>query len=189
MNKGGNKQKKKANRSKNVQEARKLEIREDDTQIYGQIIKALGNCKMQVKCHDGKDRMCHIRGKMRNRGARLVTDDIVLISIRDFQNNEGDIIFKYTSDEVRKLKSVGSEKPYIESLLSNNETQLNKNSSNDVTKEVSFEFDSSVDSTVNKKSESTKKVTKNFTSIVSNGDESKGIPGSINEEPFDFESI
>lgn len=33
--------------------------------------------------------------------------DIILLSLRDFQDNKGDVILKYTSDEARMLKSYG----------------------------------------------------------------------------------
>lgn len=33
--------------------------------------------------------------------------DIVLISLRDFQDDKADVIVKYTSDEARNLKSYG----------------------------------------------------------------------------------
>lgn len=33
--------------------------------------------------------------------------DIILLSLRDFQDNKGDVILKYTADEARALKSYG----------------------------------------------------------------------------------
>ena len=33
--------------------------------------------------------------------------DIILLSLRDFQDNKGDVILKYTADEARTLKSYG----------------------------------------------------------------------------------
>ena len=33
--------------------------------------------------------------------------DIVLVSLRDFQDEKGDIIVKYTSEEARNLKTYG----------------------------------------------------------------------------------
>lgn len=33
--------------------------------------------------------------------------DIILLSLRDFQDDKGDVILKYTADEARTLKSYG----------------------------------------------------------------------------------
>lgn len=33
--------------------------------------------------------------------------DVILLSLRDFQDGRGDIILKYTADEARSLKSLG----------------------------------------------------------------------------------
>ena len=48
-------------------------------------------------------RMCHVCGKMRKR-VWVMVGDIVLVSLRDFQDAKGDIILKYNSDEAKNLK-------------------------------------------------------------------------------------
>ena len=35
------------------------------------------------------------------------TGDIILVSLREYQDDKGDVILKYSSDEARQLKSVG----------------------------------------------------------------------------------
>jgi translation initiation factor 1A len=47
-----------------------------------------------------------IRGKMRKK-VWINQGDIILLSLRDFQDNKGDVILKYTADEARSLKSYG----------------------------------------------------------------------------------
>lgn len=47
-----------------------------------------------------------IRGKMRKK-VWINQGDIILLSLRDFQDNKGDVILKYTADEARTLKSYG----------------------------------------------------------------------------------
>jgi hypothetical protein len=47
--------------------------------------------------------MCHIRGKLRKK-VWINTADIILIGLRDFQEDKADVILKYTSDEARQLK-------------------------------------------------------------------------------------
>lgn len=62
----------------------------------------LGNGRCECKCFDGKNRLCHIRGKLRKK-VWVNTGDIVLIGLRDFQDNKADIILKYLPDEARNL--------------------------------------------------------------------------------------
>lgn len=94
---------------------------------------------------DGKNRQCHIRGKMRkkvrdanahertrlrchtslsrsrlslatltrsslatrHRQVWVAAGDIVLVSLREYQDEKGDVILKYSADEARALKAAG----------------------------------------------------------------------------------
>ena len=122
----------------------------------------LGQGRLEAYCMDGKNRQCHIRGKMRKKvrdasggGGRAATrgreaapralarrrrhhstcvptrpparpsapaapaapplllqiwiaaGDIVLVSLREYQDEKGDVILKYTADEARELKTRG----------------------------------------------------------------------------------
>src|SRR3990167_7278333 len=101
--KGGKNRKK----GKNESEDKKRElIFKLSYQEYGQVIKHLGGNKLQVHCFDNTVRICNIRGKMR-RKVWIAVGDIVLIDIRDFEDNVGDIIHKYYSDEAYNLQSYG----------------------------------------------------------------------------------
>jgi translation initiation factor 1A len=98
---GGNK----AKRAKgDAQSAKRELIFKEDGQEYGQVQRMLGNGRCEVSCFDGTKRLCHIRGKMRKK-VWVNQGDIVLVSLRDFQDEKGDIIVKYTSDEARNLKT------------------------------------------------------------------------------------
>ena len=103
--KGGKGHKKKKN--KNVDDLVRSLIFKEDGQTYGQINKVLGNGRFDVECYDKPDkiinRVCNIRGKMRRR-EWVSSGDVVLVSLRDFQDEKADIIMKYYPDEVRKLK-------------------------------------------------------------------------------------
>ena len=66
----------------------------------------LGNGRLEAYCFDGTKRLCHIRGKMRKK-VWVNVDDIVLVGLRDFQDDKADVILKYNSDEARLLKSYG----------------------------------------------------------------------------------
>ena len=50
--------------------------------------------------------MAHIRGKLRKR-VWIGVGDIILVSLRDFQDDQCDVIKKSNIDEARQLKSIG----------------------------------------------------------------------------------
>ena len=66
----------------------------------------LGNGRLEALCFDGKKRLAHIRGKMRKK-VWINQGDIILISLRDYQDGKCDVIQKYSSDEARSLKQYG----------------------------------------------------------------------------------
>jgi translation initiation factor 1A len=101
---GGNKHKKKKNNTV-VEIERELLFKTED-QEYAQVTKLLGNCRLEAQCFDGKNRLCHIRGTMRKK-IWIVVNDVVLVSLRDYEDNKCDIIYKYTPKEVNKLKHLG----------------------------------------------------------------------------------
>ncbi len=109
-NKKGGKNYKKG---KHVSEDPVVFERQED-QMYGRILKLLGGCNAIVYCNDGRERLCHIRGSMRKK-VWLATGDIVLISLRDFDNNalpntmqKGDICAKYDPKVIYKLREKDS---------------------------------------------------------------------------------
>ncbi|THH04002.1 hypothetical protein EW145_g5837 [Phellinidium pouzarii] len=73
---------------------------------YAQVIKMLGNGRLEAQCFDGEKRLAHIRGKMRKK-VWINQGDIVLLSLREFQDDKADVIAKYTPDEARNLKAYG----------------------------------------------------------------------------------
>ena len=102
-NKGGKKYK----RNKNIaQENKNTRFKdENESQEYAQITKALGNCRFEVMCFDGKSRMATMCGKMRKR-VFVNQDELVLVSLRDWQDSKCDIIDKYNANDVQKLKQL-----------------------------------------------------------------------------------
>jgi len=51
-----------------------------------------------------KSRICHVRGNMRKR-VWINLNDLVLVSLRDFQDDKADIMYKYESYEINDLKN------------------------------------------------------------------------------------
>lgn len=74
---------------------------------YAQVVKMLGNGRLEAMClKDNQKRLCHIRGKLRKK-VWINTTDVILIGLRDFQDDKADVILKYTPDEARQLKLRG----------------------------------------------------------------------------------
>jgi translation initiation factor 1A len=76
------------------------------TTEYAQVTRMLGNGRVEAFCFDGTKRLAHIRGNMRNK-VWVNLGDIVLLGLRDYQEDKADIILKYSADEARTLKSYG----------------------------------------------------------------------------------
>ena len=104
-NKGKGGKNRRRGTKENDDQRRELTFKEDG-QEYAQVIKMLGNGRLEAMCFDGSKRLANIRGKMRKK-VWINQGDIILLSLRDFQDNKGDVILKYTSDEARTLKSYG----------------------------------------------------------------------------------
>ena len=78
----------------------------EDGQEYAQVLRMLGNGRLEAYCMDGVKRLCHIRGKMRKK-VWVNTGDIVLVGLREYQDEKADVILKYMADEARSLKQYG----------------------------------------------------------------------------------
>src|SRR5436190_11772739 len=66
----------------------------------------LGNGRLEALCFDGSKRLAHIRGKLRKK-VWINQGDIILLSLREYQDQKGDVILKYSADEARSLKAYG----------------------------------------------------------------------------------
>lgn len=123
-------------RGKNENEAEKRELLyKEDGQEYGQVIRMLGNGRLESQCIDGKKRLCHIRGKMRKK-VWVGQGDIVLVGLRDYQDEKADVIMKYTADEARVLKLYGE----LPENIRINDTDVIFEGGDDINQEY-FDFD------------------------------------------------
>jgi len=104
-NKGKGGKNRRRGKNENENEKRELVFKEDG-QEYAQVLKMLGNGRLEAMCFDGTKRLCHIRGKLRKK-VWINASDIILIGLRDFQDTKADVILKYTADEARNLKTYG----------------------------------------------------------------------------------
>jgi translation initiation factor 1A len=75
--------------------------------VLGIAKKLLGFDRVSVKCQDGYERLCRIRGKMKRR-FWVREGDVVLVSPWDFQSDKrGDIIWRYTRAQAEWLRKNG----------------------------------------------------------------------------------
>jgi translation initiation factor 1A len=91
-----------------------MPVREEG-QMYGRVMRMLGNGRLMAACDDGSERMCRIRGSMRKR-EWVRPGDVVLVAQREYQDSKADVVHKYSDAEVGRLRSMGEDivKPQIE---------------------------------------------------------------------------
>eukprot|EP00008_Paramoeba_atlantica_P014160 CAMPEP_0201481832 /NCGR_PEP_ID=MMETSP0151_2-20130828/6099_1 /ASSEMBLY_ACC=CAM_ASM_000257 /TAXON_ID=200890 /ORGANISM="Paramoeba atlantica, Strain 621/1 / CCAP 1560/9" /LENGTH=152 /DNA_ID=CAMNT_0047864213 /DNA_START=70 /DNA_END=528 /DNA_ORIENTATION=+ len=105
-NKGkGGKSKRKGKNKNDEGDKRELMVKEEG-QEYAQVVKILGNCRVEAFCFDGQTRIAHVRGKFRKK-VWINRDDIILVGLRDYQDSKCDVIHKFTAEEARRLKAKG----------------------------------------------------------------------------------
>lgn len=80
---------------------RQLEFK-DEEQDYAIVDKVLGNCRLSVLLSTQETRLGIIPGKFKKR-VWINKGDVVLVSLRTFEDDKVDIIHKYNADEVRTL--------------------------------------------------------------------------------------
>jgi len=77
-----------------------------DREVIGIIAQRCGGSRMLVSCMDGKTRNCRVPGRNR-RGLWLREGDAIIIEPWEFDDDKGDVLFKYTLNQVAKLKEMG----------------------------------------------------------------------------------
>jgi translation initiation factor 1A len=105
--KGGNKTKKQKKNPVNNEE-RKLVLKDEmDLQEYAQINKLFGNGRFEANCFDGKIRLAHARGNLKKKKVFVKAGDVVIVSLREFEDAKCDVIYVYKPKEIRELKKMG----------------------------------------------------------------------------------
>lgn len=76
-------------------------------EVLGVVTKLLGFDRIMVKCQDGTERLCRIRGKMKRR-VWIREGDIVIVAPWDFQTDtRGDVTWRYTHAQSDNLRRKG----------------------------------------------------------------------------------
>ena len=75
-------------------------------EVIGIIEQRYGGNKMKVNCLDGKERNCRVPGRLK-RKLWLRPNDIVIIEPWELDNEKGDVLLKYHSNQIEWLKRNG----------------------------------------------------------------------------------
>ena len=78
----------------------------DDDEVFAEVVEMLGANRVTVRCADGKERTARIPGRMQKR-VWIREDDIVLVEPWDWQDEKGDISWRYEKSEAEQLREEG----------------------------------------------------------------------------------
>ncbi len=87
---------------------RQLELKEKD-QEYARVEKMLGNRRLLAITNDDRQILCHIPGKFKSR-VWINVGDVILITIRQYQDDRSDVIYKYDQHEIKQLSRLTVER-------------------------------------------------------------------------------
>jgi translation initiation factor 1A len=77
----------------------------DDDQCYAVIKDMLGNGRSNALCYDGTTRLARIRGSLRKGPNKAIVSkgDLVIVSLRDFEEDKVDLVHTYSHDEASTI--------------------------------------------------------------------------------------
>jgi translation initiation factor 1A len=114
--KGGSKAKGQARKfASTPKHARALRVSTDESELYAQVTKYLGNGMCDVLCEDGITRLCHIRGKFRGRGKRdnlVMNGSWLLVGLREWatesktKKQDCDLLEVYSESDKETLRDI-----------------------------------------------------------------------------------
>jgi initiation factor 1A len=116
--KGGSGHKSQARKHTYDTNSKKTRVSLDELEVYGCVTSILGGANCSVKCVDGEDRLCIIRGKFRGgkgkRGNMLCRGVWVLVGIREWssdgasdkESRKCDLLEVYNDFDKQELKKI-----------------------------------------------------------------------------------
>ncbi len=75
-------------------------------EVIGIIAQRVGGSRMLISCMDGKTRNCRVPGRLR-RAMWLREGDVVIVEPWEFDEEKGNVLFKYSKAAIDKLKRDG----------------------------------------------------------------------------------
>lgn len=104
-NKGG-KHKHKARKDHKPKSLNVEELKKIAGQEYAFVKEKFSNQHYKLLCYDKVQRLGCLRGKLKS--ARIKNADLVLVSIRDFQDDKCDILYHYKEEDLDKLEKINA---------------------------------------------------------------------------------
>lgn len=120
-------------RTRAANEKRELPTKGEGAE-YAQVVRLLGDGRIEARCMDNVTRLATIRGSIYRR-TRLTPGDWVLVGIRPFQTDRADVLLKYTEDEARQLRSMG----LIETLVTDVKEEFRDPEEKEKEEDVNFD--------------------------------------------------
>ncbi|MCD6340766.1 MAG: translation initiation factor IF-1A [Desulfurococcales archaeon] len=78
----------------------------EEGQVICVVTEIIGANYIKVFCMDGKSRMTRIPGKLRRR-MWINPKDVVLVGVWEFRDDRGDVLYRYSREEKKKLIELG----------------------------------------------------------------------------------
>ncbi len=76
-------------------------------QTFGIVQRRLGGSRMEIRCFDGKTRVCRIPGRLKRR-LWVREGDLIIVEPWEFSGDDkGDVLYKYTKAQISFLKRKG----------------------------------------------------------------------------------
>ena len=103
---GGKKKKTPVPQLSREEEKRRLRLPRSP-EVLGLVLGLMGGSRMKVACKDGKERMCRVPGKLKNR-LWVREGDVVIVKPWEIEGDKkGDVIWRYFPSQARILKEEG----------------------------------------------------------------------------------
>lgn len=84
--------------------------------VYGVVVKMYGYDRALVECSDGKQRLCRIKGQLKRR-IWIKEGDLVLVSPWEFQQDRGDIFWRFTRNQAIELAKQGALPDFLKAKI------------------------------------------------------------------------
>ncbi|MFC7176831.1 translation initiation factor eIF-1A [Halosegnis marinus] len=78
----------------------------NDDEVFAVVTEMLGANRVEVRCMDGVERTARIPGRMQKR-VWIRDDDVVLVEPWDWQDEKGDITWRYEKSAADRLREEG----------------------------------------------------------------------------------
>jgi translation initiation factor 1A len=82
----------------------------EDNQVYAYVTLKYGDGRYEIMCYDKVTRLGLLRGSLK-KNSRIDKGGLILVSLRDYQDDRCDIIYQYKPDDIEKLQKANKINP------------------------------------------------------------------------------